>query len=289
MPALVWAVHRELESSPLQSWLFTRLTRDFAVSVEPGPSPEARFPRFGPYDERLGYAEIPGFLAALGEAGFVVDRQARLSPSFVSFIDLGAFPVYREKSQAGLGIRDRSERAIYRVRHPERVFPDFESIPPVVVGTLLFVENRELLDLTHPTRNPAVEWDRFAAASLNALVSAVLRTGQRFGGSTLATQIEKYRHSPEGRTGSPVEKLRQIVTASARAYRDGSDTSAARRRIVVDYVNSTPLSARPGFGEVIGLGDGLHTWYGTDLDELVRRLSEPPADAAARVGQAEVY
>ena len=289
LPALVWAVHRELESSPLQSWLFTRLTRGFSVSVEPGPSPEARFPRFGPYDERLGYAQIPGFLGALGKAGFVVDRQARLSSSLVTFIDLGGFPVYREKSQAGLGIFDSSEREIYRVRHPERVFSGFQSIPPVVVATLLFVENRELLDLTHPTRNPAVEWDRFAAASVNALASTVLRTGQRFGGSTLATQLEKYRHSPEGRTGSPVEKLRQIVSASARAYRDGSDTSAARRRIVVDYVNSTPLSARPGFGEVIGLGDGLHAWYGTDLDELVRRLSEPPADATARAGRAAVY
>ena len=29
------------------------------------------------------------------------------------------------------------------------------------------------------------------------------------GGSTLAIQLEKYRHSPKGRTSSPLDKLRQ--------------------------------------------------------------------------------
>ena len=32
------------------------------------------------------------------------------------------------------------------------------------------------------------------------------------------------------------EKLRQIVSASLRAYRNGADTSAVRRRIVLDYL-----------------------------------------------------
>ena len=86
------------------------------------------------------------------------------------------------------------------------------------------------------------------------------------GGSTLATQIEKYRHAPAGRTEDVAAKLRQMVSASLRAYRDGPDTSAARRQIVVDYLNSTPLSARAGFGEVNGLGDGLWAWFGTDFE-----------------------
>ena len=41
------------------------------------------------------------------------------------------------------------------------------------------------------------------------------------GGSTLATQIEKFRHSPEGITSSPREKLRQMLSASLRAYHGG--------------------------------------------------------------------
>ncbi len=289
MGAVGWGLMVELESSPLQSRLFTGLTQNFAITVEPGSSDAARFPRNGPYDQRLGYTGIPSYLGSLREQGYLVERQARLSPALVSFIDIGGFPVYREKSQAGLTILDRWGKDIFRARYPERVFPDFRSIPPLVVTTLLFIENRELLDLSSPTRNPAVEWDRFAAASANALISSVLSTGQRFGGSTLATQIEKYRHSPEGRTASALDKLRQIASASARAYQDGADTSEARRRIVLDYVNSTPLSARPGFGEVIGLGDGLYAWFGTDLATAVESLGGSPAGPAEAQRRAQVY
>jgi len=283
---LVWALSIELESSSLQSRLFTRIANGFAVSVEPGINLQARFPEAGPYDKRLGYARIPEFLPALEAQGYRVDRQARLSPALEFFIDLGGFPVYPEKAQAGLRIFDRSSNEVYRARHPERIFRDFQSIPPIVVDTLLFIENRELLDYSFPTRNPAVEWDRFAAAGFNTLVATLLPTGHRFGGSTLATQIEKFRHSPEGRTDSPAEKLRQVLSASVRAYQAGPDTTRAREQIVVDYVNSTPLSGRPGFGEVIGLGDGLRVWYGADLDEMVKQLRGLPVSGdSARAAQ----
>jgi membrane peptidoglycan carboxypeptidase len=286
---LVWGLRIELESSPLQRLLFSRLANESAVTVESGANLRARFPKSGPYDERLGYARIPDFLRTLQAQGYVIDRQARLSPTLESFIDLGGFPVYPEKSQAGLLIFDRSKNEIYRARHPERIFSDFRMIPPVVVATLLFIENRELLDLSFPTRNPAVEWDRFAAAGVNALLSTIFPTGRSFGGSTLATQIEKFRHSPDGRTHSPVEKLRQVVSASVRAYQAGPDTTKARKRIVVDYLNSTPLSGRPGFGEVIGLGEGLYVWYGTDLDEIAVRLGESPSSNVVSTRSAMLY
>jgi membrane peptidoglycan carboxypeptidase len=277
--ALVWGIRVELKSSPMQWRLFTSLAERFSVSVESGANLDARFPDAGPYDERLGYAQIPDFLQALKAKGYRIDQQARLSPALESFIDLGGFPIYGEKSQAGLEILDHSNVEIYHARHPERVFPDYRTIPPIVVSTLLFIENRELADLSHPTRNPAVEWDRLAAAGVNALVSSVVPTGQHFGGSTLATQIEKFRHSPGGHTSSVLDKLRQVLSASVRAYQTGPDTTQARRRIIVDYFNSTPLSGRRGFGEVIGLGEGLHVWYGTDLDELRQRLG--------RIGEAD--
>jgi membrane peptidoglycan carboxypeptidase len=44
-------------------------------------------------------------------------------------------------------------------------------------------------------------------------------------------------------------------------------------QLVLDYVNSVPLSAAPGFGEVNGLGDGLFVWYGTEFDEMNRLLN----------------
>ena len=287
--ALVCVLALELAFSPIQALLFTRLTDGFGVSVEPGPHPTAYYPDSGPYDERLGYTQIPAFLRSFEEQGYKVERQARLSPGLKSFVDLGGFPVYAEKSQAGLSIYDSSSRELYRARHPERVFSDFHAIPPVVVATLLFIENRELLDHNLPIRNPAVEWDRLAAAAVNALVSPVIPTNQHFGGSTLATQLEKFRHSPEGLTSSPADKLRQIASASARAYVDGADTTQARKRIILDYLNSTPLSARGGFGEVIGLGDGLHVWFGTDLDEVSARLADLSAPASDLARSADIY
>ncbi len=97
------------------------------------------------------------------------------------------------------------------------------------------------------------------------------------GGSTLATQLEKYRHSPEGRTDSATDKLKQMAAASLKAYQDGPDTRAHRRRIVVDYLNTMPLSAVPGLGEVSGLGEGLHGWFGLELEDVSRALSGPRA------------
>ena len=77
---------------------------------------------------------------------------------------------------------------------------------------------------------------------------------QSVGGSTLATQVEKYRHSPDGLTLSPTEKIRQMASASVRAYRLGPKTLEARKLVAWAYLNSVPLSAAPGYGEVHGLG-----------------------------------
>jgi membrane peptidoglycan carboxypeptidase len=102
------------------------------------------------------------------------------------------------------------------------------------------------------------------------------------GASTLATQLEKFRHSPDGRTGSTREKLLQMEAASLRSYLGGENTEAARRRIVTDYLNSVPLAAIAGYGEVTGLCDGLWAWYGADADEVNRLLWDEGSDGTAR-------
>ncbi|MCU0612746.1 MAG: transglycosylase domain-containing protein [Candidatus Eisenbacteria bacterium] len=101
------------------------------------------------------------------------------------------------------------------------------------------------------------------------------------GGSTLATQIEKFRHSPDGVTTNAGEKLRQILSASVRAYQKGERTAPARASIILDYINSIPLAAVPGFGEVIGLGDGLWAWYGMDFETVNHALRDAEPGAAA--------
>ena len=107
---------------------------------------------------------------------------------------------------------------------------------------------------------------------------------QRGGASTLATQTVKFRESPGGRTDKIGEKLRQMVTAAADAYRDGPDTLPARQNILVTYLNSTPLASYPGYGEVIGLPEAMWIWYGTDFAEADSLLDSAGHDPAAAGG-----
>ncbi len=103
-----------------------------------------------------------------------------------------------------------------------------------------------MFDQRYPEHNAAVEWNRFALAVFGRFVRVVVPGFNEGGASTLATQIEKFRHSPNGLTGGIGEKLRQMLTASAHVYINGPNT------IVTTYMNSTPLSSFPGYGEVSG-------------------------------------
>lgn len=274
----------EMRASVLQARLFSGLAKDISFRLEAGPSPHLWLPNSGPYDLRLGYSQLRDILPRLTAAGFVVAEQARQSERFIELADYRLNPIYREKSQAGLTLLDRSGQTLYSTRYPERQYADFDAIPPLVVAALLYIENRELLDEANPRRNPAVEWERLGQAVISQAMRSVDADAARAGGSTLATQIEKFRHSPGGRTHDAAEKLRQMASATLRAYRDGEETLSARRRIVVDFVNSVPLGAVPGVGEVNGLGDGLWAWYGRDFADANRRLAaapEAPGGAAA--------
>jgi hypothetical protein len=48
--------------------------------------------------------------------------------------------------------------------------------------------------------------------------------------------------------------------ASVRAYLNGPQTLPTRRQIVVRYLNSVPLAAKPGIGKINGIGDGVAAW-----------------------------
>jgi membrane peptidoglycan carboxypeptidase len=276
----------EVRTSAVQALVLSRVAAALSYRVDAGSSPAIRFPRTGPYDERLGYTRLPGFIDRLEAAGYRVERQARLSPGLDRLVGWGAAVPYREKTRAGLEVLDRTKGPLYATRYPEQVYERFEAVPPLLVNTLLFIENRELLDPGHPYRNPVVDWRRLAKA---VGVEALGRLGgdrHSIGASTLPTQLEKLRHAPDGRTRSPGDKLHQMISASLRAYQGGARTRAARRQIVVDYLDSLPLAAAPGHGEVHGLGDGLRVWYGMDFAQANALLAATPAvsDAArARV------
>jgi membrane peptidoglycan carboxypeptidase len=268
-----WWVVQETRSSAMQARFFANLASKVSYKVEPGPSNAIRFPSDSPYDERLGYANLPDYLAKLKARDYEIVSQARLSPKAIELADMGLFATYREKTKVGLAIYDYRNEPLFTARYPERIYESFDAAPRVMVNSLLFIENRELLDPSHPKRNPAVEWDRFSKAVFDKSLHAFSGGEKRVaGGSTLATQIEKYRHSPEGRTSSLMDKLRQMVSATLRAYQGGEDTTAVRRQIVVDYLNTVPLSAKVGYGEVNGIGDGMWVWYGRDFTSFNRAL-----------------
>ncbi len=294
---LLAAVIAEVRTSWLQARLAAGWSEGIGFVVEEGASPAPARAAQGPYDRRLGYAALADWVPALEARGFEIEAQARVTPRFERALDLGLFPIYREKTQAGLTIVDRSGDPFYRATYPERRYPSFDAIPPIVVEALLFIENRELLDPGSPYRNPAIEWDRLAGSVLNLSLRSFRSGGSVAGASTLATQIEKFRHSPGGFTSSVRDKLRQMASATVRAYSEGLHTEGVRRRIVLDYLNSVPLAAVAGHGEVIGLQDGLWAWYGLDADHVNPVLSRcapdpageatPGTEAPARDAEAE--
>ncbi|MEX1256637.1 MAG: transglycosylase domain-containing protein [Gemmatimonadota bacterium] len=276
VPLLLLAVAAwwEMRTSTLQARWLAPLAAELTWAVEEGPSPRIVFPGEGPYDRRLGYAALPGMIRGAESRGFGVVEQARVSERFAEMVEVhDLFPIYGEKSRAGLTVLDRNGGPLFSEPYPARVFPSFEAIPPIVWQTLLFIENRTILDPDRPKQNPAVEWSRLIRSVFELGLRFLGREGNVAGASTLATQLEKFRHAPDGLTESPRDKLVQMASASLRGYLGGEETLPARRKIVLDYLNSVPLAAQRGEGEVTGLGDGLWAWYGREFAEANRLLA----------------
>jgi len=132
--SLGWGLVAEGRSSYLQSRLLSRWTADMTFEVRPGPSDAIRFPRWGPYDERLGYTRLPPFIDWLTARHFGIARQARWSPSLERFVDQGGYAIYDEKTRAGLQLFDRDRNVLYDASYPLLAYRDFELIFPQKSG-----------------------------------------------------------------------------------------------------------------------------------------------------------
>lgn len=274
-----------MRTSTLQSQLLSRWAADLTYTLKPEPARDVRYPTTGPFDERMGYAHLSGMLPRLQSRGYDITEQAQQSEALQQYIEKGFFPPYRERVQTGLQVQDCRGDELFQLRYPQQVYTSPEDVPPLVAQMLGFIENREVLTTDEPRHNPALEWSRLGKAVLERARSVGDDDHQGAGGSTLATQIEKFRHSPDGRTPSVRDKGLQMVSASVRAYMDGEQTLGAKRRIVLDYLNSLPLGALRGWGEVNGVNDGLSAWYGAQPQEanrLLRQPSDEPGELAAR-------
>ncbi|RIZ70409.1 MAG: carboxypeptidase [Methylococcales bacterium] len=269
-------IRDEVRTSKYQARYLSAISQQLGFKLTSGPSSSIQYPEYGPYDQRLGYTLLPDVINRLDQSGYRITSQASFSPMMTELANYGLFNIYHEKTQAGLHIVDKSDQVIFSAIYPTYGYPDFKSIPPIILNTLLFIENRELLNDENLTINPAIEWDRLGFASLQLMANKLGATSSVPGGSTLATQLEKYRHSKNGYTNSVIDKFRQMGTASLRAYMMGPNTLEMRQEIALSYLNSMPLAATPKLGEVHGLGDGLSAWFGADFNR-VNRLLNPDA------------
>lgn len=267
--AILWV---ESQTSLIQAHFLTPYAQSLSYTLEPGPSDSTHYPTHGPFDVRLGYTQLPQHMARLQSSGMQIDAQARLSDELQHYLTFGLNLPYQEKTNTGLEIRDKQDEVIYRFKYPQWSYKQFEDIPPIVWQSLLFIEDRDALSTEHPYRNPAIDWVRFFKAAVFKTAELINIDTPAMGGSTLATQIEKYRHSDDGITSSITEKLKQIASASVRIYQQGDETYPARQKLVLDYLNTVPLSAAPGYGEINGLGDGLKVWFDTNPNEVNRLL-----------------
>ena len=273
----------ELDTSRWQARWLVEHARTLRFDLQPGADAAMRVPAHGPFDERLGYTQLPEHVQRLVARGYDVTLQARQSPALMAHFDRGLFAPHRDKTQAGLSVLDCRADRLYDSRYPHQAWARFDDVPPLLRDSLSFIEDRDLLADAAATRNPVIDPPRLARSAFDQLVKRIDDEHSAGGGSTLATQIEKYRHSPDGRTADARDKLRQIASASLRVYADGEDTRAARRRILLDYVNTVPLGALRGWGEVHGLPDALHAWFGADTDAASRvlRLQSPQGEQLA--------
>ncbi|MBF0225293.1 MAG: transglycosylase domain-containing protein [Desulfobacterales bacterium] len=275
--SLSFMLFDELKTSQWQSYFFSNFAKQHTYKVDIGPSSSVINAPKGPYDIRLGYALIPDFTKRLMDNAFNIDQQVRVSSAMKQYNDF-IFPIFYEKYQAGLKIFDSNNQIIFAYNYPIFIFKEFEDIPDIIIQMIAFIENREILDTEHPFINPSVEWDRLAKALIEKMIDLVVETNHVSGGSTIATQMEKFRHSEKGITVSMQEKMRQILSASMRCYLSGRITYNARKIILRDYINSLPLSAYQEYGEIIGLGDGLWVWYDMDFNKSMELLNDKDAD-----------
>ncbi len=94
----------------------------------------------------------------------------RTSATWQYFLDRGLYPIYHAKTVTGLTLYDREGQRLYTSSYPNHVFADFRAIPTLLVDTLLYVENRQLLKDGPVTRNPVIEWDRFLYAAFGQIL-----------------------------------------------------------------------------------------------------------------------
>ena len=201
----------------------------------------------------------------------------------VRLLDWGVAPPYREPPVAGLRVSGMDGAAALR-RHPLAALVRRLRGRSRRCSCTRCCTSRTASCSRPTTRAPirpssGTAWRRRACST--PAPSSACRYRCRAAARSRSSSRSTVTHRT-GRTSSPLDKLRQVAGASLKAYRDGADTREWRREIVVDYLNTAPLAAAPGYGEINGLGDGLYAWFGIDLADVKRGARRPTATRQRR-------
>ena len=155
------------------------------------------------------------------------------------------------------------------------MFKKIDDIPPLLVKTLLFLENR---DLDRPATSLAKPGDRMGqdlqsrGLLLGGQVPAAGTAARRQHARRAVGKISPLAQRPHRQ---PLEKLRQMVGASLKAYQAKAPIPGLARthhRRLFEY-RAAGGGAR--YGEIHGLGEGLYAWFGMRLSDVVRDFKAP--------------
>ena len=220
-------------------------------------------------------ATYPEFTKLLTDQNFVVTEQARMSPELLT---LPLPPIFQEKDRAGLDLYDDKHQLLYTARSvAQRVYANFDAGAKIVAGRYAALHrrprtarNRTSQKATRPSTGSPARPRRVRPGLCMPINPSPGAPERQHAGDA----DRKISPLPGGRTASAHEKLQQMQSASIRAYLRGEDTTSVRRQTVVAYLNTVPLTAKAGYGEINGIGDGLWAWYGRDFDDVQHALSQ---------------
>ena len=95
--------------------LFAGISSRLNYRLEAGPSSTFLTAPSGPYDQRLGYSLMPSMLSH-AENSYSISYQASSSAGLHNLLKIGSYPIYPEKSGAGLVIFDRNNQPLFEAR-----------------------------------------------------------------------------------------------------------------------------------------------------------------------------
>ena len=183
---LVLAIYQESRNHFYQSAFWHWYSNKLTYQLKDGATTQIHYPAAGPFDQRFGYSRLPVWIEKLQQSGFRLTAQSEFSPALQQYAGLGFYPPYTEKNSAGLLVNSCQQQTLYSHQAPAMQFDDLTKVAPLIIQSLLFVEDRTLLTPDHPRANPVLNLPRLGAAVWSQLQRAAGIPAAAAGGAIAA-------------------------------------------------------------------------------------------------------